>query len=199
MVWCIFVIGCVATPILFPVISACVLYPYMSVFNRALCAIWLFIMPLVHATLLYMQMDLALVQALPVVKIAGRQLDGTTWGGEAYGIKSDLLTSIPSARSDSLFVHAMMFMGIVGMNGVFCLTALRDPPVAVKDMIPSVQRLTAAVLILFFACMLLPVLMVFIGTQNALDSFHVAIFVIVHLGYTSLRVLVNAPSQAKSE
>lgn len=198
MLWCVFIIGGVSTPIMFPVISACVLYPHMSNLKKSLCAIWLFLTYSFHVTLLYLRMDLSFGHELPRIDVPGGQLDGSSQGGAPYGIKTDLLTSAPSARSAALFVHAMFFIGDLVINCAVCLPALWDPPVAVMGLLPSVQRLTVSVFSLLVCVSLLPILMLNIGVSRTLDFFHISGFIIVYLGYTSLRVLVNEPQDKKT-
>merc|ERR1712187_121047 len=100
-----------ATPVFFPAVCAFALYPYMTRLSRILWFLWVFTTYSIHALLVLTGIDLSVygLDFGPPVEIFGTVLDGHSVGGQPYGIKTDLFTSMPQTRGDGMFLHALMF------------------------------------------------------------------------------------------
>lgn len=198
--WMVFVLAMSATPILFPVVCACALHPDMSRQSQILSFSWLFITTAVHVGLVCTGIDLATygVDFGPPIEIWGHLLDGRSIAGKAYGIKFDLLTSIPSARGDCLFLHAMMFTLAVLVTFIMCIKAGSSDDgngptidrVFAQTQRSAKWRLTAAFVIMLFGQVTMIPLLCIVGVARTLDIWHISIFIVMALAYSAIRALV---------
>eukprot|EP00421_Protoceratium_reticulatum_P075396 CAMPEP_0168429840 /NCGR_PEP_ID=MMETSP0228-20121227/37576_1 /TAXON_ID=133427 /ORGANISM="Protoceratium reticulatum, Strain CCCM 535 (=CCMP 1889)" /LENGTH=263 /DNA_ID=CAMNT_0008443935 /DNA_START=50 /DNA_END=841 /DNA_ORIENTATION=+ len=188
--WLVFLLSCVSTPILFPAICACALRPQMSALLRALCMAWVLLSAGCHATLALAGL------ALPLVELLGQPLDGRSIGGEPYGVAFDMLSSIPNLRGDAMFPHAGLFTASALGALLLCMAGARGCQGAELG---HRWRLALSVGIMFLGQVVMIPLMILIGVPRTLDLWHVSMFVVMALAYTSLKAMVTAPVDRKAQ
>lgn len=193
VIWIVFLLSCVSTPIIFPVISVCAIFPGMSWTMGVTCVGWLIASSSLHGWLALSDVDLAAALPMPVVTLGGRMLDGRSIGGEPFGISFDLMSSIPCSRGACLFPHVTLFtLAVAGVLGIL-VTFLRDECACAKWSRKSLhlaQRLALSVGIMLLGQIVMTPFLAVVGVARALDIWHASMFVVMALAFTALRGLL---------
>ncbi|CAE7716503.1 unnamed protein product [Symbiodinium pilosum] len=121
--WQIFLNMGATTPFLFPLVVRDAFYrDSMSSFAARLQDVSAAICALLYALLVWGSFDLAAGRKLPPIAVSPwHVIDGRSYAGLAYGVKFDLLSSMPSARSDSQFVLSVLFMASNALSALLLL------------------------------------------------------------------------------
>ncbi|CAE7941367.1 unnamed protein product, partial [Symbiodinium sp. KB8] len=155
--------------------------------SAAVCA-------LLYALLTWGSFDLAGRKLPPIAVSPWHAIDGRSYAGAAFGVKFDLLSSMPSARSDSQFVLSVLFMASNALSSLLLLNVCYN---RAKDLTTAQQRVARVLAVFVFAmlanCHLLAVLVAGgYGPALPLDIFHVLQGLIIGICFTQLReVLVE--------
>merc|ERR1712007_54453 len=104
----------------------------------------------------------------------------------------------PSARGDCLFLHASLFTVAVIGTLVLCLHAALAHRGARGQELHYVRRLALALAIMLLGQVTMIPLLCTVGVMRTLDIWHVSIFIVMALAYSSLRVLVCGPADKKA-
>mmetsp|Transcript_56947 Transcript_56947/g.106811 ORF Transcript_56947/g.106811 Transcript_56947/m.106811 type:complete len:278 (-) Transcript_56947:181-1014(-) len=183
------------TPFLFPLVVRDAFYrsrisssaARMQDVTVALCAV-------LYALLVNSSVDLAAGRKLPPLAVTPwHAIDGRCYGGEQYGITFDLLSTMPTARSDSQFVLSMLFMASNALSALMMLNICYGT----KDLAPSeftlARRLTVGVFAMLMNCHVLAILVAggFASSAASLDIFHVGQGLIIGASFCQLRRILK--------
>ncbi|CAE7557106.1 unnamed protein product [Symbiodinium natans] len=121
--WQIFLNMGATTPFLFPLVVRDAFYrDSMSSSAARLQDVSAAICALLYALLVWGSFDLAAGRKLPPIAVSPwHTIDGRSYAGAAFGVKFDLLSSMPSARSDSEFVLSGLFMASNALSAMLLL------------------------------------------------------------------------------
>jgi len=196
--WLTFLMTCVSTPVFFPVICTCALYPKMSRAAAGFCFAWPAVTYSTHAWLALTSADLSRwFQPPPAVSILGRALDGRSLAGQSLGIDFDLLTSVPCMRGDGIFVHASMFTAAACGTLAMCVFALSEARGGVRTdaWIANARMLTLSIALLVLGQLLMIPGLAIVGVARTLDLWHVSICLVMAFAFNALRGLVLQPAK----
>jgi len=195
MSWQIFLNLGATTPWLFPLVIRDSFYRAdMSLSLARKQDITVACLALLYALLVSSSFDFAKGQSLePVPVTPWHFLDGSSYGGQPFGVDFDLLSVMPSARTDSQFVLSIVFMASNFLSGILCVNACYKSKDADGLEQRAARRLTAGVLSMLANCHLLAVLVAgrFASSTVALDIFHIAQGIIIWVAFVQLRLILR--------
>eukprot|EP00439_Symbiodinium_sp_Y106_P085194 s985_g27.t2 len=189
--WQIFLNMGATTPFLFPLVVRDAFYrDTMSSSAARLQDISAAVCALLYALLAWGSFDLAGRKLPPIPVSPWHAIDGRSYAGAAFGVKFDLLSSMPSGRSDSQFVLSALFMASNALSSLLLLNVCYN---RAKDLTTAQQRVARVLAVFVFAmlanCHLLAVLVAggYGSPALPLDIFHVAQGLIIGICFTQLR------------
>ena len=190
--WKLFLVTLSSTPILFPIVLQTALNKTMSGKAWFLTAVWFCFSATFHIGLALTSFDFSsylpplLLQPI-VLKGFGlfpdRVLDGTSVGGEPYGVPFDLLSSMPMWRGDSVYPHCMLFT-------VAVILAIKIAFFHANGTVAPNGMKVALVLMLMGQVGMVPMLSIF-GVKVTFDLWHFNIGVVMALIFFALRGVVT--------
>jgi len=156
---------------------------------------------LLYALLVSTSFDFAMGKPLPPVAVTPWHfLDGSSYAGNPVGLDFDLLSVMPSARTDSQFVLSIVFMASNFLSGVLCVKACYKNKGVDGLEQRAARRLTVGVLSMLANCHFLAVLVGgrFASSTVSLDIFHVAQGIIIWISFHQLRLILREGHVARA-
>lgn len=203
--WMAFLLTGAATPVLFPLVLTRAFQdaetqPRVMMAQDAMaCTV-----AVGYGSLAWSGVDLAGGRALPSIPVTPwHQIDGRSYAGEQYGVQFDLLSSMPTAQSDSNFVLSVLFFA---SNFLCIMLLLRScwrlggkragaPDPVERRLQTSARRLALLVTTMLANCHTLAALLAahLCTVVTALDLFHIAQGLIILGCFTELRRVLRQP------
>jgi len=193
-IWKLFLLTLSSTPILWPVVMQCALFPKMSRTAAVMLFSWFVMSVVFHPYVILGEVDLApylpAIAFKPIVLpglgiFPDAILDGRGQGA-IYGLPTDLLTSVPSYHGSGVFLHTLNFTIAAVHSLICCLVSDKTPPGLLK----------ALILMVTGQLVMVPIL-VFTGVQACFDFWHLSIFTVMQLVFINLTPIITVRPKGK--